>query len=240
MMRTAVHTRRIVDPAWGGKSSGSVGRLSFAMLAASDTAPGRAPGADPLVEGSDQSFLVGRATWGLGAGSYVGAVATDTELASGHNRVIGGDTQLRRGAHGLSGTFLSTQSRRLDGRADTRGLGGQAMYSYETKRWTLVSQTEHYDRDFRMDTAFLNQNGITVNWTYGQLSLYPDEKKHAWIKRLSPFVYARTGRDRIQGGDILFGLLGLRANFTRQGFFVDTNWGQEPWAQREWATAALG
>jgi hypothetical protein len=76
-----------------------------------------------------------------------------------------------------------------------------------------------------------------VNWTYGQLSLYPDEKKHAWIKRVSPFVYARTGRDRTQGGDILFGLLGVRANFTRQGFFrVDTNWGQEPWAQREWAT----
>ena len=237
VMRTAVHTRRIVDPAWGGKSSGSLGKLSFAMLAASDTAPGRAPGADPLVDGRDQSFLVGRAMWSLGASSYVGAVATDAELASGHNRVFGGDAQLRRGAHGLTGTFLSTQSRSLDGRTDTHGLGGQAMYSYETKRWTFVSQTEHYDRDFRMDTAFLNQNGITVNWTYGQLSLYPDEKKHAWIKRVSPFVFARTGRDRTQGGDILFGLLGVRANFTRQGYFrVDTNWGQEPWAQQEWAT----
>src|SRR5574340_601149 len=88
-----------------------------------------------------------------------------------------------------------------------------------------------------MDTAFLNQSGITVNWSYAQLSLYPDEKKHPWIKRISPFVFTRTGRDRTQGGDLLLGLVGIRANFTRQGFFrVDTNWGQEPWARREWRT----
>jgi len=37
-MRTAVHTRVIVDPLWGAKSSGSAGRATFAMLAAGDEA----------------------------------------------------------------------------------------------------------------------------------------------------------------------------------------------------------
>jgi hypothetical protein len=108
------------------------------------------------------------------------------------------------------------------------------MYGYDTKRFGFASQTEHYDRDFRMDTAFLNQPGITVNWSYASLSFYPDEKKHPWLKRISPFVFTRGGRDRQQGGDLLFGLVGVRANFTRQGFFrVDTFRGQEPWAKRE-------
>jgi hypothetical protein len=29
---------------------------------------------------------------------------------------------------------------------------------------------------------------------------------HGWIKRISPFVYARVARDRIQEGDAIFGL----------------------------------
>jgi hypothetical protein len=238
-MRTAVHTRKIVDPSWGSKTSGSVGRLSFAALAASDTAPGRAPDADLAVTGHDELFLVGRATWSLGASSYVGAIATDTQLASGHNRVAGTDLTLCRGPHMWTATFLASQSRTPDGRERTNGLAGQGFYVYDTKRWVFATQTEHYDRDFRMDTAFLNQTGITSNWTYGSLSLYPDEKKHAWFKRFSPFFFTRVGRDRIQGGDLLFGLFGAQANFTRQGFLrVDTAWGQEPWANREFATRA--
>ena len=39
-MRTAVNTRVIVDPLWGGKSTGTAGKASFALLAAGDEAPG--------------------------------------------------------------------------------------------------------------------------------------------------------------------------------------------------------
>jgi len=41
---------------------------------------------------------------------------------------------------------------------------------------------------------------ITTNWSYAQVSFYPDEKKHGWIKRVSPFVFTRVGRDRVQVG----------------------------------------
>jgi hypothetical protein len=236
-MRTAVHTRKIVDPAWGAKSSGTAGRVSFATLAAADVAPGHSPDADPLVKSRRELFLIGRATWSLGNGSYVGAIGTDAELASGHNRVFGADASLKKGPHTLNGTFLSSQSLSADGRTHTAGASGQAFYAYETKRFAAVSQTEHYDRDFRMDTAFYNQTGITANWSFVQLSFYPDEKKHAWIKRISPFVFTKVARDRVQEGDELFGLVGVRANFTRQGFFrTDFAWGQEPWAGQEFAT----
>jgi hypothetical protein len=56
VMRTAVHTRRIVDPDWGAKAAGSVGRLGFATLGASDAAPGRAPDALPLLQDHNQLF----------------------------------------------------------------------------------------------------------------------------------------------------------------------------------------
>ena len=88
-----------------------------------------------------------------------------------------------------------------------------------------------------MDTAFLNQTGITADWAFTALSFYPDEKKHPWLKRIVPFVFSRALRDEIQGGDGWFVLPGLRMHFTRQGFFrVDTGWGQEPWAQQIFET----
>ncbi len=239
-MRTAVHTRRIVDPAWGGKTSGSLGKVTFTALVASDTAPGRAPDADALLKGRNQAFLIGRATYSLGPNSYFGAIMTDTELASGHNRVAGADLSLSRKPHLLTATVLTTETRSFDGSTRKSGLAGQAFYVYETKRWTFASQTEHYDRDFQMDTAFVNQTGVTGNWSYGQLSLYPDEKKHAWFKRFNLLSFARVGRDRIQGGDQLFGLFGFSGSFTRQGNLrVDFGWGQEPWAQSEFATRQI-
>src|SRR6185295_9145340 len=103
IMRTAVHTRRIVDPFWGGKATGTAGKLSFAMLAAGDDAPGRAleGQANPFL-GDRQQFLIGRAQYSLGRSSYAGAIVTDTEFGGGHNRVFGGDVSIKKGAHGAS------------------------------------------------------------------------------------------------------------------------------------------
>jgi hypothetical protein len=237
VMSTAVHTRRIVDPDWGAKTAGTFGRATFAALVASDAAPGHAPDVGVDLADRHQLFAIGRATWALGRSSYAGVIATDTELGSGHNRVLGGDFSLRHGPHTWNATLLGSQSMGAQGGATTSGLAGQTTYNYQTKRWTFVNQGEHYDRGFQMDTAFLKQTGVTSDWSYGQLSLYPDEKKHAWFKRFAPFYFARASRDRIQGGDTLFGMVGVQANFTRQGFIrVDTFRGQDAWAQRELPT----
>lgn len=233
-MRTAVHTRRIVDPLWGGKLTGQLGRVTFATLSASDQAPGRPFDTEinPHL-GRKQGFHIARALYGLGKNRYVGGLLTDTEFASGHNRVAGGDVSLRFGNHSTSATFLATQSRSPGDRQSRSGLGGQASYIYETKRWVFVNQLEHYDRDFQMDTAFYNQTNITANWSFLALSLYPDAKKHPWLKRVVPFFFSRFVDDRGQGGTSKFVLPGLRMHLTRQGFFrVDAGWGEEPWKQR--------
>ena len=234
-LRTAVHTRRIVDPLWGGKLTGQLGRVTFATLSASDQAPGR-PFDDELNPhlGRKQGFHIARALYGLGKNRYVGALLTDTEFAGGHNRVAGGDVSLRFGNHQTSATFLATQSRTPGERASQSGLGGQASYVYETKRWLFINQAEHYDRDFQMDTAFYNQTDITANWSFLTYSFYPDAKKHAWLKRVVPFFFARFVDDRGQGGHLRFLMPGIRLHTSRQGFFrVDGAFGEEPFAGRQ-------
>ncbi len=231
VMRTAVHTRRVVDPSWGAKASGSAGRVSFALLAAGDDAPGRpVDGVPNPFLGDRQEFVVARAQYGLGPSSYFGGLVTDTEFGSGHNRVAGVDAKLKRGSHSASATLYATTTRSASALANKDGLGGQVYYEYASKPVVFFTQTELFDRGFQMDTAFVNQVGITQNQTYLAYRLYPDQAKNAWLKRIETFLYFRGGKDRIQRGEPWLVLPGIRINLTRQGFFrVDSFIGEEPW-----------
>ena len=108
-MRTAVHTRRIVDPLYGVKLTGNLSKFTFAALSASDRAPGQVDSSDPNY-GERKSFNVGRALYSVGKGSYVGGLFTDTEFGGGHNRVAAGDVSLHIGEHQQwSATVIGTR-----------------------------------------------------------------------------------------------------------------------------------
>jgi len=239
IMRTAVHTRRIVDPVWGLKTTGSAGKVNFGVLAAGDQAPGRQIDLEPNpFLGDRRDFFVARGQYSLGRSSYVGAILTDTEFGDGHNRVAGADVAVRWGRQAASATFLGTRSEASLGGESTDGVGGQATYSFESKPFVFIAQGEHYDRGFQMDTAFMNQVGISQGWTYAAPSFYPDAKKYPWFKRFVPFVFFQYGRDRIQGGDPWIVVPGFRMHFTRQGFLrIDTQLGEEPFQQRTFRTS---
>ena len=83
-------------------------------------------------------------------------------------------------------------------------MGGQLSYSYDTRRVAVSGQVEHYERDFSMDTAFVNRVGVTRAWQYQGLSFYPDEKRYRWIKRVNPFLWVMAADDQIQGGSELW------------------------------------
>jgi hypothetical protein len=227
---SAVHTRRIVDPSVGVKLTGSVGKLQFGTLSALDEAAGLEFEGDPRLEREDRLFNVARAQYGFGTSSYIGAIATDAEFAGSFNRVAGGDLTWRVGeSQRLTGMALYSTSREVDAAASRGGFAGTASWTYNSRRVDLQSFVEHYDRDFRMDTAFYNRVGITAGWVYAGVNFYP-QGKYAWIRRISPFAYSQYGRDRVAGGDESVTVVGSRMNFTRQGFLrIDQIMGFEPW-----------
>jgi hypothetical protein len=234
-MRTAVHTRRIIDPLYGAKLTGTAGKLSYATLSASDQAPGEAESA-PAGAG-DKLFNIGRAVYTLGNGSYAGGLVLDTEFAAGHNRVAAGDISLRLGGHHMwSATLINTQTTDPDGRATRSGIGAQSTYGYDSKRYGLSLQLEHYDRGFNMDTAFYNRTGFSAGNLYFGRSFYPAASRWPWFKRFEIFAFAKGGRDRVQHGTDALGLIAIRFNFTRQGFLrLDTASGREPWLNHDYS-----
>jgi len=224
-MRTAVHTRRIIDPLAGAKLTGTAGRQTFAFLSAADESP----------EGdADSLFTIGRVMRNTGPGQYVGALVTDIEYRGSHNRVAAADLSLRRGqSFRVSGSAMYSDSRSLEGIASS-GSAGLVDVSYRTRRLNLSSFVEHFDSGFQMDTAFINRVGLTRTFQYGEVQFYPDQKKHPWLKRIAPFFWTVYAEDRQQGGDELFAMPGLRFDFTRQGNFrIDHGRGHETFAGRE-------
>ena len=53
------------------------------------------------------------------------------------------------------------------------GTAAQVSYNYETRRFTVFSQVERYDRAFQMDTAFYNRTGFTTGILYSGVNFYP-------------------------------------------------------------------
>ena len=230
-MLYAVNTRNIVDPILGAKLTGSIGRVTFGTLTAVDQAPGRTDDLEDALRRREKLFQVARAQLSLNPGSYAGAMATFTSFDGRRNAVAGADINLQfKGAQRVSGFILGSTTDDDPDDGDGTGLGLQANYSFNSRRVSVSSQVEHYDRAFVMDTAFLTRTGITNAWGYVDYNFYPDKDRHPWIRRISPFTYYQVGRDREQGGDEYVSVTGTRVSFTRQGFFrADVMFAKEPW-----------
>jgi len=238
-MRTAVHTRRIIDPAWGSKLTGTAGKMTFGLLNASDDTPEDLENRGDAINDKDKLFTISRATYSLGKSNYIGGIFTDTEHAGRHNRVGGGDVSVRFSpTQQFSATFLATQTGSPT-LGNTNGTGSQVSYSYSTRRYYWSNQVEHYGRDFQMDTAFYNRTGFTSGWSFGEINFYPKEGSDFWIKRIHPFYWAKRGYDQIQNGDEDFLNTGIRFNFTRQGFFnISHQAGHEAWVGQRFKTGS--
>jgi hypothetical protein len=233
-LRRAVHTRRIVNPSWGVKVTGTADRLTFGMLESSDIA--LAPPRDGET-GRRTLFSIGRATYSLGKSNYVGAIATDVDHENRHNRVLGVDLSWRpTTTQGVSAMYLRSQTE-TEG-PDTHGAAAQVSYRYDTRRVTVATQVEHYDSHFEMDTAFYSRTGFTNTFTYAELSFYPEALRRLGIIRVRPLAVWRYGVDRLQGGgDEGFVFTGMAFNMNRQGFLrVQTGRGHERWAGRRFRT----
>jgi uncharacterized protein DUF5916/cellulose/xylan binding protein with CBM9 domain len=230
-LQSAVHTRRIVDPVFGTKVTGTLGRWAFGTLSALDQAAGRNLPEGDLDTGKDRLFNIARAQYSLGPSDYVGGIGIDTEFAGGYNRVVGADLALRVGAaQRISGFALTSTTRDPHAVESKAGVGAQFGYEYSTRKLVLIGFGEHYDRDFQMDTAFINRVGITSGWGYAEYNFYPAKTK-TWLLRISPFSFTQGGRDRNAGGTELLQVTGARFRFSRNGFVrIDRFDGFERWA----------
>ena len=152
-MRTAVHTRRIVDPNLGQQADRHGGQDHVRRAECAGRSSGRDVGDRRRLFTTTRasSSTIGRATYALRRSDYFGAIFTEHDFMTGrHNQVIGGDVRCGpRPRKQVSATFLSSPPRASRATTPT-ATRHAASYSYPDATVVQVSsQAEHYDRRLR-------------------------------------------------------------------------------------------
>jgi hypothetical protein len=166
---TMVHTRTIVDPRFGAKLSGKIGKTTLGVVVANDEAPGKTDdSSDPWFEQSAQ-VLLSRFRYDLRSESHVGAFFTDREFLDSHSRLAGVDAQFRLGRnHRLATMGAMTRHRSTDGTSAT-GRMIEMNFRREARSLSYFIASYGIDPDFRTETGFIrrvDQKVLTGNLTY--------------------------------------------------------------------------
>jgi hypothetical protein len=231
-MATAVHTRNIVDPFWGAKLSGEVDKLSFGILAAGDEWPGQSFSDSPSsFPGQNANFFIGRMKYGLKGGDYFGLLYSGMEFGETFNRTIAGDLQVRlAGGHNISINGIYSLSRNTNTPENTAGNAFTILYNYGQKPLNMVFALEGYSRDFRMDSAFYLQNGITRFTGFIAPSFYPRPENALKLTRVSPVLYGYYSHNRFSGLNDVYLQPGIRFYLPRNSYVeLDFTYLREGW-----------
>ena len=217
-----VHTRTIVDPRYGAKVTGKVGKVTMGFAVANDEAPGKVDDPANPAYGQAAQVVLGRVRYDVWSESTIGAIVTDREFMDSHSRVGGLDGQFRIGRNHRLGLRAARTGHR-----DTAGVersGWMADVGLRKEGRNLSYGVFHFDvsPDFRTDMGFIRR--VDQRQTNGNLSYrwWPQNRVINWGPRAS---YSRNydfaGVLQDQGSDV-----GVNVQFAK-AIFVNTSINRE-------------
>jgi hypothetical protein len=231
-IQTAVHTRKILDPLWGAKLTGTVGKTALGILAAGDEWPGLEWQSETNpYEGKKAFFMIARGKQSLGRDNYMGAIYSGREFAGGFNRVGGVDFSLRfLTNHQIQASYMQSFSRDPEEELARNSPSYHFVYSYITKPLGIMAGYEHIGKDFQMDSGFVRRTGIDEGWLWIGPSFYPNPEKITWLKRIDPHLTFQYLHDLDTGMDDSFFRAAVDFSFTKQGILgITFNSQKESW-----------
>ncbi len=207
MMSAAVYTRRIADPDWAAKVSGTAGRTLFAVLAADEPLPG---------DGGRAFWGVARFKLALGGDNSLGVLYSGRYAGKDRNSALGADLQYRLLANlRLTASAIASRTE-LPGESGRNGLGLNAMLQFAVPQLDASLAYERYSAGFAMASAFLvRTNFDQLQFFLGPNLLPNDSRPDAFLKRVQPYVRGLRLHDFATG---------LNDTLLRAGVTLYTRW----------------
>jgi hypothetical protein len=153
-------SRRMVDPQFGARVTGKIGKWGIAALVGDDRAEGRLVPEDS--EYRDDRAVVGvfRLYRDFGQESRAGALFTTRDFGESSNRVFSLDTRLKlRPNTTLTGQWMGSWSQYLDG-SKKNGTGAYVKLSQSGRHFNAGAYYQDYSPDFETDLGFITRVDI--------------------------------------------------------------------------------
>lgn len=208
-----IDTRQIVDPDWGVKLTGKIGKFGIGFLSASDPAPGLRLPSSNLNFGKNAFFNIARVTRDVSSGSTIGASFTDRRFAGSSNSVGTLDGRIRFSSKQFLAYQVSySKTTELDGTKRSGG-GAYLAYVFNDGKWDFLVTDSHYARNFRAQAGFIRRTGYDRIYNVTGRSFRPKEK--SWWVKARPFVVALAFWDENRNLDESFLDPGIDLTFAR-------------------------
>ena len=169
-------SRRIVDPEYGARLTGKLGRWNLGLLGIDDRAAGQTLDPEDPHFGGRAAIAVARVQREFGSQSNIGAMFTDREFAGGYNRVEAIDARLKLNDNwAISGQGMASQTLLENGTHS----GGDA-FNFELNRssrnWFFDWQYIDRGEGFRTDLGFVNRVDIRQAQQFAMRRWHPKSK----------------------------------------------------------------
>ena len=194
-----VHTRTLIDPQFGAKLTGKVGKMTMGFLAANDEGPGKLDDPSDPAFGHTATFAIARIRYDFRSESSIGLIVTDREFVDQYSRVGGVDGQFRIGNNQRAGFRIVTSRHRDSAGVELSGDVVDGGYRLEGRNLSYSASYFSISPGFRTDTGFIqrvDQRRASGNVSY---RWWPE----SWIRSFGPrlsyernYTFAGTLQDR--------------------------------------------
>ena len=188
---TFVHTRTIVDPQYGAKITGKVGKTTLGLIYANDEGPGNVPDSHDPLFGQSANVFIGRVRYDMYSESSIGLLVTDREFEGSYSRVGGIDGNFRLGRnHRLGFRAMASDHRDLDG---VRRSGPVFDFNFVKQGRHLSYGLFHnqIDPGFRTDVGFVQRVDVKRTNATVVYRWWPED----WLIRWGPQVSVSRNYD---------------------------------------------
>ncbi len=191
-----LNTRTIIDPDWGVKLTGKLGRNAIGLLVASDRAAGLQVERNDPNFGQNALFTVARWQRSFGQDSAVGAFFTDRRFGQASNSVLAGETRLRVSKAANFG-FQLVRTRTTDQRGNTTSdWATNKRFGNFGRHWRIFLSDEYVGSDYAAQTGFIERRGYhqqladvgRVFWTK------EGSKLNKWLVNVWAYLYAQRSK----------------------------------------------
>lgn len=187
-------SRRIVDPRFGARLTGKIGKWAIGTLVADDRAPGERMSSDDPLFGRQSVVGVFRVQREFFRNSNAAIMATSEDFGPTHNRVYSFDTRLQLLRNWvLSAQAMSSDTRLRDG---TRLNGPAYFLDWKHEGKHFISETTYKDRSpsFRANLGYFDRVDIReAAHTIG----YKWRPEGTWLTSFGPLLKGGVNYNRL-------------------------------------------
>lgn len=191
-----LNTRTIIDPDWGVKLTGKLGRNAIGLLVASDRAPGLQVASDDPNFGQNALLTVARWQRSFRQDSAVGAFFTNRRFGNTSNTVLAGETRLRVGKAANFG-FQLVRTRTTDQRGQTQSdWATNTRFGNSGRHWRIFLSDEFVGSDYSAQAGFIQRRGYHQQLADVGRVFWAKEgtKLNKWLVYVWPYLYAQRSK----------------------------------------------